>query len=60
MSVLERERRGAVEVLTLNRPERSNALSGELLAALESTFAGLADDADVRAVVLTGAGEKAF
>jgi enoyl-CoA hydratase len=60
MSVLERDRRGAVEVLTLNRPERSNALSGELLDALQDAFAALADDADVRAVVLTGAGEKVF
>jgi enoyl-CoA hydratase len=60
MSVLERDRRGAVEILTLNRPERSNALSSELLGALEETFAELADDADARAVVLTGAGEKVF
>jgi enoyl-CoA hydratase len=60
MSVLERDRRGAVEVLTLNRPERSNALSSELLGALDKAFGELADDADVRAVVLTGAGEKVF
>jgi enoyl-CoA hydratase len=60
MSVLERDRRGAVELLTLNRPERRNALSGELIAALATTFAELADDDAVRAIVLTGAGDRAF
>jgi enoyl-CoA hydratase len=60
VSVLERDRRGAVEVLTLNRPERRNALNGELLEALERAFAELADDDAVRAVVLTGAGDRAF
>jgi enoyl-CoA hydratase len=60
VSVLERERRGAVEVLTLNRPERRNALSRDLLAALADTFAELEADDAVRAVVLTGAGDRAF
>jgi enoyl-CoA hydratase len=60
MSVLERDRRGAVELLTLNRPERRNALSAELIAALGTTFAELADDAAVRAIVVTGAGDRAF
>src|SRR5205823_12318198 len=60
MSVLERDRRGAVELLTLNRPERRNALSSELIAALATTFAELADDDTVRAIVLTGAGDRAF
>jgi enoyl-CoA hydratase len=60
MSVLERDRQGAVEVLTLNRPERRNALSSELIAALADTCAELATDEAVRAIVLTGAGDKAF
>jgi enoyl-CoA hydratase len=60
MSVLERDRRGAVELLTLNRPERRNALSAELIAALGTTFAELVDDNDVRAIVVTGAGDRAF
>ena len=60
MGVLERRREGAVEVLTLNRPERRNALSAELIAALADTFAELAVDDDVRAIVLTGAGDRAF
>jgi enoyl-CoA hydratase len=60
VSVLERERRGAVEVLTLNRPERRNALNKELLAALADAFTELEADDAVRAVVLTGAGDRAF
>jgi enoyl-CoA hydratase len=60
VSVLERERRGAVEVLTLNRPERRNALNKELLGALADAFAELEADDAVRAVVLTGAGDRAF
>jgi enoyl-CoA hydratase len=59
-SVLLRRREGAVEVLTLNRPERRNALSSELIGALGTSFAELADDAAVRAIVLTGAGDRAF
>jgi enoyl-CoA hydratase len=58
--VLLRRRVGAVEVLTLNRPERRNALSNELIQTLERTFAELADDDAVRAIVLTGAGDRAF
>lgn len=58
--VLLRERRGGVEVLTLNRPEKRNALNRELLDALASTFAEIEADDDVRVVVLTGAGDRAF
>ena len=48
-----------VAVLTLNRPEVRNALSDTLSPALRRTFAALAEDRRVRAVLLTGAG-KAF
>jgi enoyl-CoA hydratase/carnithine racemase len=58
--MLEAERRDGVLLLTLNRPERLNALSRELLAALDAQCAALANDAEVRAVVVTGAGERAF
>lgn len=44
-----------VAVVTLNRPERRNAISGTLLAALRDAVAGLDGRADVRAIVLTGA-----
>lgn len=58
--VLLRDRRGAVEVLTLNRPEKRNALNRELLDALATTFAELETDDDVRVIVLTAAGDRAF
>ena len=46
--------------LTLNRPEKLNALNNEVLKELEERFAALEFDESVGAVVLTGAGEKAF
>jgi enoyl-CoA hydratase len=49
-----------VATLTLNRPEQRNALNGELLSALVEGVKRARDDADVRVVVLTGAGEKVF
>ena len=56
MSELLVERRGAVEIATLNRPERLNALNEGLVDALNAYFGGLADRTDVRVVVLRGAG----
>ena len=53
------ERREAVALLTLNRPEQLNALSRALLEALSSRIREVAADAAVRAVVVTGAG-RAF
>jgi len=60
MSGLVTKRHGAVALLTLNRPERLNALSRELLAALEEQRVALEGDPEVRAVVVTGAGTRAF
>src|SRR6195952_1670086 len=50
------ETRGHVRVLTLDRPERRNALSSALQADLVEELLASAEDADVRAVVLTGNG----
>ncbi len=50
------EARGAVEIATLNRPERLNALNEGLVDALNAYFGGLADRPEVRVVVLRGAG----
>src|SRR5690349_13419924 len=49
-----------IAVLTLNRPERLNALSYELIDALMAALDCIETDAAVRAVILTGAGERAF
>ena len=54
------ERRGAVAILTLNRPEKRNALNSELRGALLQSLDKIASDASVRAIVVTGAGDKAF
>jgi methylglutaconyl-CoA hydratase len=50
-------RRPAV-VLTLNRPDRRNALSRDLIAALTEAFGRARDDATARCVILTGAGKS--
>ncbi|PZQ24665.1 MAG: enoyl-CoA hydratase [Sphingopyxis macrogoltabida] len=50
------EARGQVEIATLNRPDRLNALNGGLVGELNDYFGGLADRQDVRVVILRGAG----
>jgi enoyl-CoA hydratase/carnithine racemase len=50
------ERDGTVATVTLNRPERRNALSDSLLRALGAALAELRDDAGARLVIVTGAG----
>jgi enoyl-CoA hydratase len=54
------ERDGAVLVVTINRPKVMNALNAPLLADLSAMVDDAAADAGVRALVITGAGEKAF
>lgn len=58
--VLVRERRGAVLVLRLNRPDARNALSPELMGELGIGLAEAEEDAEIRTVVLTGTGDRAF
>jgi enoyl-CoA hydratase len=60
MQTIELARDGAVATITLNRPSVLNALNLQLLEELTSTLATLATDDTVRAVILTGAGPKAF
>ncbi len=50
------ERDGELAILTLNRPQQRNALSVELMDQVISALGALRDDADVRVVVLAGAG----
>ena len=52
------ERRGNVMVITLNRPEARNAVNSALSTAVGDALADAQDDPDVRAVVITGAGES--
>ncbi|UWQ89451.1 enoyl-CoA hydratase [Rhodobacteraceae bacterium M382] len=59
MTILERHDTGAIAHLKMNAPERMNALSDEMLAALQDQIDALRDDPTIRAVILSGAG-KAF
>src|SRR5688572_6700431 len=54
------ERRGAVALLTINRPDKRNALSGAVRCALLGALDAAAREDEVRVVVITGAGDKAF
>jgi enoyl-CoA hydratase len=54
------ETRGNIATVRLDRPKVLNALNRQLFNELETVFLELASDATIRAVILTGAGEKAF
>lgn len=54
------EKNDAVALLTINRPKALNALNTEVLRELQVALAALDEDIQVKTVVLTGAGEKAF
>jgi 2-(1,2-epoxy-1,2-dihydrophenyl)acetyl-CoA isomerase len=57
--VIIEEQQGSLRILRLNRPERLNAINGEMMDEILASTQRAADDDEVRAVVLTGAG-KAF
>jgi len=57
---LVQERHGGILVLRLNRPEARNALTGTLMRALGTIVVEAEADPDIRAIVLTGAGDRAF
>jgi enoyl-CoA hydratase len=54
------EKRGAIAYVTVNRPKVLNALDQRTWQDLRASFADAQDDVDVRGVILTGAGDKAF
>jgi enoyl-CoA hydratase/carnithine racemase len=60
MSLVSTEIDDAIAIVTLNRPEAMNALSKALRAELAEAMLAVASDDAVRAVVLTGAGQRAF
>ena len=53
-----RERRGHVEILTINRPEARNAINGAVSLAMSGVMDELAEDADCWVVVITGAATR--
>ena len=50
------EQRGHTLIVTMNRPERRNALTGEMLAIMVEAWDRVDDDDDIRTCILTGAG----
>lgn len=54
------EKSDFIAVLTINRPQRRNALSSTLLVSLAQTLRGLAEEGEIRCAILRGAGDKAF
>jgi enoyl-CoA hydratase len=54
------EDRGAIRTLTINRPDKLNALNRETIGELQLAFDQVRHDDAIRVVVLAGAGEKAF
>ncbi len=49
-----------IALVTINRPEKRNALNREVISDLETAVSRVADDPSVKGMILTGAGEKAF
>jgi len=54
------EKKGAIAYVTLNRPKVLNALNRQTWEDLQAAFEDARDDAEIRGVILTGAGDKAF
>ena len=54
------ETKGAALWITINRPEKRNAMNADVIAGIAEGYHKAHDDADIRAIVLTGAGDKAF
>jgi enoyl-CoA hydratase len=54
------EKTGEIEIITVNRPKALNALNTATLAEMDAVVSGIATDRAIRAVIITGAGEKAF
>jgi methylglutaconyl-CoA hydratase len=54
------EKKGAALWITINRPDKRNAINGDVVAGIANGYRVAHDDAGIRVIVLTGAGEKAF
>src|SRR5713101_3108103 len=55
-----REKRGQAFWITINRPDKRNAINGDVVAGIAKGYRDAHDDKSVRVIVLTGAGDKAF
>ena len=60
MADLHESKEGDLLVLTLNRPEKRNALTLPMLTGMEKALEAAADDASIRTIIITGEGDVAF
>jgi enoyl-CoA hydratase len=58
--LVERDQTAPIATVTVNRPDKLNALNSTVLHELSAAFAELEADENVRAIIMTGAGEKSF
>src|SRR5690606_41874885 len=54
------EKKEPIAQITINRPSKLNALNKETIGELHDAFKALEEDKSVRAIIITGSGEKAF
>lgn len=54
------EQKGPLTILKINRPDKLNALNGEIIDELQTAFTLFKNDDSVKAIIITGSGEKAF
>lgn len=54
------EKKGHIAYITINRPERMNALGSEVTAGLREAIFDVRTDSEVRVAIVTGAGDRAF
>lgn len=60
MSVILYEKKNGIGIITLNRPEKRNALNSAMINGLGQYLHEAADDSDVKVIVIRAEGEKAF
>lgn len=58
--MIKNERKNQVSIITINRPEKYNALNIDLLKLLDENITQAIDDQNCRSIILTGTGDKAF
>ena len=54
------EKKSGYAIITLNRPDKLNALNAQLFSDLYQAIEFIADDSEIHAVIITGSGSKAF
>jgi len=60
MSSIIQERRDQIAIISLNRPDKFNALTREMILALSEIFTNLESQPDLRVIILTGVGDRSF